>query len=550
MLIRLNIRNVVLIEHLVIDFKQGLCALTGETGAGKSILLDSLGLALGMRAESGLVRKSAESASVTASFQIPENHAAYGILKEAGITIEDDMLLLRRTVYSSGKSRAFINDQPVSIGLLKKIGDTLVEIHGQFEAQGLLNPQTHRAMLDEYAGIDGTLASFWNDWKREEQALDDLQKTSTRAREEEDYLRSALDDLNQLSPEAGEEERLSTLKERLKYRETALEGLGAAQAILGGEYDPVQKAWAALDKISDKMGDDLNAPIAALSRASSEIAEADSLIQTLCTDLQSNDDNLEEIDERLYALRMQARKHNCTVDALPEIRDRIEQELNTIDHADEALTGQKEKCAQAREAYIRHAETVRKKRHAIGNQLNKYVQKELSPLKLDKARFVTNIEPLDEDEWNAHGMDRVRFLVSTNPGAAPGAIHKIVSGGELSRFILALKVVIAQDGSTHSFIFDEIDTGIGGATADAVGQRLARLAKSKQVLVVTHAPQVAARADHHWVVRKSGKGDIKTDITLLGTRTKRCEEIARMLAGANITTEARAAADKLLDHAA
>ncbi len=550
MLMSLSIKNVVLIDQLVIEFKHGLCALTGETGAGKSILLDSLGLALGVRAESGLVRNGTDSASVTASFQISEDHEAYRTLEEADITVDDDMLLMRRIVYNSGKSRAFINDQPVSVGLLKRVGDSLVEIHGQFETQGLLNPQTHRSMLDEYAQIKGSLAAFWDGWKDNEQALDDLYKMSERAHREEEYLRISLEDLDKLSPEQGEEDSLSTLRERLRHRESVLEGLNAAGVILGNEHDPVQQAWAVLDKIADKCGDEIEGAISALSRASSEIAEADAVIQRISTDLQDKDDNLEEIDDRLYALRMQARKHQCSVDELPELREEISKQLNMIEHADDVLREQKDKCAVARRAYVEQAEKLSKKRHSVAVKLNKLVQKELIPLKLEKARFVTQIEPLDEVEWNMHGMDRVRFLVSTNPGREPGPIHKIASGGEMSRFMLALKVVIAQVGSTHSFIFDEVDTGIGGATADAVGERLARLADSKQVLVVTHAPQVAARADNHWIVKKSGKGEVTTDIIPLTSRKQRCEEIARMLAGADITAEARAAADKLLDDAA
>ena len=550
MLMNLSIKNVVLIDQLVIEFKHGLCALTGETGAGKSILLDSLGLALGVRAESGFVRNGTDSASVTASFQISENHEAYRILEEADITVDDDMLLMRRVVYNSGKSRAFINDQPVSVGLLKQVGDSLVEIHGQFETQGLLNPQTHRAMLDEYAQIKGSLAGVWDDWKNQEQALDDLYKMSERAHREEEYLRISLEDLDKLSPEQGEEGSLATLRERLRHRESVLEGLNAAGAILGNEHDPVQQAWAELDKIAEKCGDDIEGAISALSRASSEIAEADVVIQRISEGLQHKDDNLEEIDDRLYALRMQARKHQCNVDELPELRTEISKQLNMIEHADDVLREQKDKCATARRAYVEHAEKLSQKRQSVAAKLNKLVQKELIPLKLEKARFVTKIELLDEVEWNVHGMDRVRFLVSTNPGREPGPIHKIASGGEMSRFMLALKVVIAQVGSTHSFIFDEVDTGIGGATADAVGERLARLADSKQVLVVTHAPQVAARADNHWIVQKSGKGEVTTDIIPLTSRKERCEEIARMLAGADITVEARAAADKLLDNAA
>lgn len=551
MLVQLSIQNVVLIEKLVIDFHSGLCVLTGETGAGKSVLLDSLGLALGVRAESGLVRSGATDASVTASFQIEENHTAYTILKDADITIEDDLLLLRRTLNSKGKSRAFINDHPVSIALLKSVGDTLVEIHGQFETQGLLNPSTHRSMLDMYAEIDNeAIEASWREWKRQQDELSELERLTSQANAEEEYLRQSLEDLNILSPEKGEEEKLSLLREQLKHRESVIQALSAALNYLNTENDPVQSAWAELDKISAQASDALMQALEALSRASVEISESISLIQNLLNDIQDADQNIEDIDDRLYALRMQARKHQCNCDDLPTIVNALSLRLSKIENADEELSTQRRLCDEARAQYLKISQKISEKRHKTGERLNALVQAELAPLKLDKAQFVTHIEALDEVEWGIHGIDRVRFLVSTNPGRAPGPIHKIASGGEMSRFMLALKVIIAQAGSTHSFIFDEVDAGIGGATADAVGERLSRLAREKQVLVVTHAPQVAARANHHWIVQKSGGAEVKTDIIPLHTRAEKCEEIARMLAGADITAEARAAADKLLGAAA
>ncbi|MFP4098042.1 MAG: DNA repair protein RecN [Alphaproteobacteria bacterium] len=555
MLTELDIENVVLIDRLNIAFRKGLCVLTGETGAGKSVLLDSLGLALGMRAESGLVREGTYRARVTASFQIPSTHEAHMLLHQADIPIEDDTLLLRRIVYNTGKSKAFINDQPVSIGLLKQIGDTLVEIHGQFETQGLLNPATHRAMLDTYAALEEDLTDLshlWEDWKEAQIKHDDIRSISARAREEETYLRLCVEDLQKMNPSPGEEQELSALRERLKNREKVLEGLSMASMHLGNDQDPVQKAWAALDTIADG-GDDLTRQaLQSLARASGEIAEAQSLILSAQSELMETDYNLEDIDERLYALRMQARKHKCAPDDLPAILDDLQAQLQTIENSDEALESYAKECTQARHAYIQKAEEISRNRKKIAEKLNALVMRELAPLKLEKARFVTQIEPLDEIEWSARGIDRVRFLVATNPGSVPAPIHKIASGGEMSRFMLALKVIIAQEGSTHSFIFDEVDAGIGGATADAVGERLARLAQAKQVLVVTHAPQVAARADHHWIVTKNEQksGQVITHITPLGSRTQRCEEIARMLAGADITQEARAAAAKLIDQAA
>ena len=546
MLSSLSITNVVLIDQLTIEFKQGLCALTGETGAGKSILLDSLGLALGVRAESGLVRKGAEQASVTAAFQISQDHAAIQILKSADIQIDDDVLLLRRVIGVNGKSRAFINDQPVSITLLKSVGDTLVEIHGQFETHGLLNPQTHRDMLDSYAGIDEELPDLWSVWKREEDRLAALRRMSAKSTADQDYLRTSLEDLDTLEPKIGEEIQLFALRERLKHREQVLEYLARADNILNGENDPVRAAWGVLDKIAEKAGEGIDGALSALARAANDMQEASRIIQRVSGDLQDGEYNLEDIDDRLHALRVQARKHDCTPDDLPQMRDELARRLGLIENAGEAIVAQEKEVSIARKAYITVADRISKKRKSVAEKLNKLVEGELAPLKLEKARFVTDIEALDEIEWGPHGKDRVRFLVSTNPGAEPGPIHKIASGGEMSRFMLALKVVIAQAGSTHSFIFDEVDTGIGGSTADAVGERLYRLAQLKQVLVVTHAPQIAARADHHWVVEKSGAKVVKTDIRPLESRQERAEEIARMLSGAEITKEARAAADRLL----
>lgn len=549
MLLSLNIKDVVLIDHLLIEFKSGLCVLTGETGAGKSVLLDSLGLALGVRAETGLIRNGADAAHVTAEFQITEDHSAYETLKQADIAIDDDVLLLRRVVFMSGKSRAYINDQPVSIGLLKTVGDMLVEIHGQFETQGLLNPATHLGMLDAYANIKDDLKTLWNDWKQAELTLHDMQSKASRAQENQDYISQSLDDLTALDPKEGEEEELSILRTSLKHREAVIEGLANANNHLNTEHDPIQRAWAELDRISEVAGDTLDKALNALSRATSEMEEARAAVIDALDDIQDNQYDLEEIDERLYALRMQARKHNCTVDDLPKIIQDLSDQFGSIENAEEQITAQRNIVTENRDAYYDAAQKRSEKRQKTAQKLNTLVQKELPPLKLEKATFTTEITQKDEIDWNVNGIDQVRFLVATNPGAKPGLINKIASGGEMSRFMLALKVIIAQQGSTHSFIFDEVDAGIGGATANAVGERLARLARSKQVLVVTHAPQVAARAAHHWVVQKSGTKTIRTDIVQLKNKTERAEEIARMLAGADITKEARAAAKKLMDAA-
>lgn len=546
MLTHLRIENVVLIEKLEVAFRPGLCALTGETGAGKSILLDSLGLALGARAETGLIRRGADQAAVSAVFEIAPAHPARAILEEAGIKMEGEELILRRVVGSGGKSRAFLNDQPVSLNLLRGVGQTLVEIHGQFDNHGLLNPQTHRAMLDEYAGLEAGTQAAWKRWCDEESALEEMKALVARAQTEENFLRAALEDLNALEPRTGEEGTLGMLRERLMHREQVLEALNAAYQLLNAEEDPVRRAWSLLDRISDRAGGEVASARDALDRALAEIQDATATIRDASEDLHDADHDLATIDERLFALRAQGRKHNCLPDDLPKVREDIVRKLALIADGSEGLAVQEKKVRAARAEYVKQAEKASATRARAAERLDKLVQGELAPLKLEKARFVTQIENLPESEWGPSGCDRVTFLVATNPGSPPGPLHKIASGGEMSRFMLALKVVIAQAGSTHSFIFDEVDTGIGGGTADAVGERLARLAKEKQVLVVTHAPQIAARAAHHWVVEKTGDDKVATTIAPLETRARRAEEIARMLSGSTITPEARAAAESLL----
>ena len=540
MLAALSIQNVVLIDQLSIEFQKGLCALTGETGAGKSILLDSLGLALGARSESGLVRKGADSAQVTAEFHIPKNHASIKILKNAGLE-GDTTLILRRSVGADGRSRAFIN-----VTLLREIGDTLVEIHGQFDTHGLLNPATHRALLDDYAGIGNAIENVWGAWKTAMDELAALKIQTEKSRTEEKFLRQAVEDLDGLDPKAGEEDRLAGLRERLMHREQVLDGLNAAYQALNGEEDPVRKAWGIIDRISGKLGEPAEALNAMLARATAEIQDAVAQIESVSADLQETEESLETIDDRLFALRAQARKHQCTVEDLPDIRNKLAAQLNLIEHGEEVLAAKMKDVEKTRKAFEIEARKASEQRKKIAEKLDKLVQKELPPLKLDKARFVTKIEQLEEAEWGPHGMDRVRFLVATNPGAEPGPLNKIASGGEMARFMLALKVVMAEVGTAQSLVFDEVDTGIGGSTADAVGERLARLGEKAQVLVVTHAPQVAARAGHHYIVQKSGAKEVKTNILHIDG-AKRREEIARMLAGATITEEARKAADKLLE---
>ncbi|MGQ0526486.1 MAG: DNA repair protein RecN [Alphaproteobacteria bacterium] len=546
MLTNLRIQNIVLIDQLSLEFQQGLCTLTGETGAGKSILLDSLGLALGGRMETRMLRAGAEQASVAATFEIDAKHPVHGLLRESEIE-SDDTLILRRTVSADGRSKAFINDQPVSIALLRQAGESLVEIHGQFETQGLLDIQTHRVLLDQYAGIEGRLAKMWHGWKNAERTLEELKSQATLSRQQEEYLRQSVEDLDALEPKPGEETSLSALKERLMHREKIMEGLNAAYAVLNGEDDPVRKAAGMLERIAPRMGESGGAVLSALDRASVEIQEAVSIIQGLSADLQDSEHHLETIDERLFALRAQARKHNCTVDDLAEIREKLAAQLNLIERGDEALAEYIARVKKLRSVFEADAKKVSALRMKAAEKLDRLVRKELIPLKLDKAQFVTSVEARPEGEWGPHGMDKVQFLVATNPGSVPGPLGKIASGGEMARFMLALKVVLAEKDHSKTMIFDEVDSGIGGSAADAVGERLAQLAQARQVLVVTHSPQVAARAQHHFIVHKDGKKEVRTNVVYLENKQERREEIARMLSGASITAEARAAADKLLE---
>lgn len=545
MLATLSIKNVVLIDQLVIEFNDKLSALTGETGAGKSILLDSLGLALGARSDAGLVRRGEDKAVVTAEFDLAPNHAVFELLREHDIEAETP-LILRRAVTKDGRSKAYVNDQSVSVGLLKKAGAFLVEIHGQFDTHSLLDPKHHRGLLDEY-GTPVTerhaLAACWADWKEKRDSFEDKKAAMIKAREDEEYLRSALEDLDRLAPEAGEEEKLSSLRERLMKREQFLEGLNEAAKNIDEIDSLMGNVWRAIDRLGDE-GISIQTSIDAVN---AELQEASSQIQSTLIDIENSEYSLTEIDDRLFKLKNQARKHGCEIDALSDKREEIAALLNGIESQDDTLNQLEKDVQIARQAYKKQAEAVRSIRQKAAKKMADLVITELAPLKLDKANFVVSIEPKEESAWNENGMDAIQFLIATNPGSAAGPLAKVASGGEMARFMLALKVVLAEVGTAGTLVFDEVDTGIGGATASAVGERLARLAAARQILVVTHSPQVAAMAAHHWIVSKSGSDAMKTDIIALKQHTQRQEEIARMLSGAEITTEARAAADKLLE---
>ncbi len=556
MLVSLSIRDFVLIEKLDLaladrDLRGELGALTGETGAGKSILIDALGLALGARADTAAVRRGSAQASVAASFDLPKDHPAHGILSEQGLD-DDDVLTLRRTVGSDGRGRAFVNDQPASVALLRRLGDTLVEIQGQMEQHGLLDVSTHRTALDAFAGLDRqaqAVRTAWQAWRAAGQALSDAEQAAAAARRDEDFLHHAVKELETLAPKADDEETLAAERQLLR----AGSALGEAVTQALGELEQGKGAVAALrtahrliERSVEKAAGRLDAALAALDRALSESTEAQAQLEVAQGALEFDPNRLEKIEERLFALRAAARKHNVTVAELAPLAERMSAQLAALDDGEAGLKKLAAAAKAARTEYVQAAEAQAAARRKGAAKLDKAVAAELGPLKLEKAKFVTELVPLAEADWSEAGSDRVQFTVATNPGAPPAPIAKIASGGELSRFLLALKVCLAKVGDAPTIVFDEVDSGIGGATAAAVGVRLKRLAKEVQVLVVTHSPQVAAVADRHWLIRKTTTKNVAaTDVLSLDGKGRR-EEIARMLSGAEVTAEARAAADRLL----
>ncbi len=560
MLVSLSIRDVVLIDRLDLTFQSGLCALTGETGAGKSILLDSLGLALGSRSISGLIRPDAKQASVTAVFDAPPEHPSNRILAEHDIEPESGSLVLRRVITSDGRSRAYVNDLAISVSLLRRLGDSLIEIQGQFEQRGLLDGATHRSLLDAFAGqaaLVRKVAELWNAWGDAQNARDIAQKDLAQARSDESYLRHSVEELANLDPRPGEEEELAERRKLLLNRGQLLEAASAAvNDLTGGDghvsaEDALIGARRRLERVAGSAGERLDDVLAALDRAMAETEDALGHLQSLASDVDLEGGSLSDIEDRYFALRDMARKHGTEVEQLAGLRESLDARLATIDSGGEALERLEQTCETARAAYIKQAEALSKLRRKTAKALDKKIAGELPPLKLDKASFLTRLESLEEEDWGAFGCERVSFEVATNPGAVPGPLARIASGGELARFLLALKVVLAATSPVGALVFDEVDSGVGGATAHAVGERLARLAKERQILVVTHSPQVAARADYHLQVRKttSSSGAKKqttaTEVMDLNENERR-EELARMLSGAEITDEARAAADRLM----
>ncbi len=552
MLQTLSIRNVVLIDKLDLDFQSGLSVLTGETGAGKSILLDSLGLVLGNRAETSLIRHGADKLSVTASFALPKaDNPVCRLLAENEIEVEDG-LIIKRTLNTEGKGKIFINDQPVSVKLLREVGRCLVEVHGQFDNQGLLNPASHRGVLDAYGSYTALLEEVKNryaEFKNARAAREQAEADIERAKTEEDNLRHWVGELEKVNPVAGEEDELVRRRLELMNAEKIIEALNHAYGILTRGCDvqsALRQAQSAMYKVNDMVGGKYSEIIDDLEQAMIEAGEAVNAIEAASENISLNTGELEEIESRLFALKGLARKHQVGIDELPGVLADFRQKLSNIEFGEEGLNKLRKAEEQAKLSYIRSANELSAARKAAALQLDASVMSELPPLKMEKARFVTRIEKTDEGSWNENGFDNIYFTVATNPNSPQGPLNKIASGGELARFMLALKVNLARTSSVETMIFDEVDAGIGGATAQAVGERLSRLARDVQVLVVTHSPQVAAKGNNHFKVEKSTNDNVTTTTVRELCSNEKCEEIARMLAGEVISDEARAAAKVLL----
>jgi DNA repair protein RecN (Recombination protein N) len=556
MLARLSIRDIVLIERLDIDFARGLAVLTGETGAGKSILLDAFALALGGRGDAGLVRQGMEQGQVTATFDVPKAHPAAKLLIENGLDDTGEMIL-RRVQMSDGRTRAFINDQSISVQTLKAVGTALVEIHGQHDERALVDAATHRRLLDAFAGLEKDAAAveaLWDARRAAATALDEHRAGIERAAREADYLRHSSEELTKLAPQAGEETVLAERRTTMMQSEKIAGDLGEAQAAVGGQQSPVPILAAAARKLERRAANSpqlVQPAIAAIDTAINALAEADQFLNAALAAAQFDPAELERIEERLFALRAAARKFSTPVDDLAALAQRFAADLALIDKGAERLKELEKAAGEADKRFRAAAEKLSAARVKAAEKLNKAVNAELTPLKLERATFSTQIES-DQGNAGPNGFDRVEFWVQTNPGTRAGPMMKVASGGELSRFLLALKVVLSDKGSAPTLVFDEIDTGVGGAVADAIGGRLARLARKVQVMAVTHAPQVAARADQHLLITKDTLDKGKRVTTRVATLAadKRREEIARMLAGAEITAEARAAAERLMKAAA
>jgi DNA repair protein RecN (Recombination protein N) len=546
----LAINNVVLIEALAVGFAPGLVVLTGETGAGKSILLDALGLVLGARADAGLVRAGAEAARVVAEFDVGADHPARALLAEQALEI-DGGIILRRQVKADGGSRAFVNDQPVSATLLRDLGALLVEIHGQHDERGLLSPKGHRALLDQFGGLSVPLAatrSAWDSWRTAAAAAEAAQARLAADQRDREWLDHAVAELTALAPQPGEDAELALARAAMQKGARLGDDLNTAGDHMATGSSALAQAARRLDRIAGEH-DYLGEALAALDRALVEAGEAEEKLAAAVRALEADPARLEQVETRLFELRAVARKHKVEAEALPDLAEALKARAAALVAGEDSLAALTAAVAAAQRHYKATAAALSAARAKAAARLDAAVAGELMPLKLDAARFRTGIAALAEAEWGPDGCERVEFEIATNPGADFAPLIKIASGGELSRFILALKVALASAGSAGTMIFDEIDRGVGGAVASAIGERLARLADDAQVLVVTHSPQVAARGHSQWRIEKaSDSGITRTSLTLLATEARQ-EEIARMLSGADVTPEARAQALRLLEGA-
>ena len=538
MLKTLSIRNVVLIDSLDIDFSGGLTVLSGETGAGKSILLDSLGLLLGSRSESSLVRTGADKLSVTGVFEVRPDNKIYDIAAEYDLEVDGD-IIIKRTISADGRGKILFNDQIITLKLLRELSRCLIEIHGQHDNQGLLNPATHCDILDSCGVCGKELAAVreaFSAYKTAAAALRSREEALNKAKEDEENLKHWVQELNKLAPKKGEEETLRIRRSELMNAEKIIEKMNAAYAYLNGSssvLDSIAKAQNAISRVNEIVNN--------------KYADIEQNLETALYSLNDAVERIEDIETRLFALRSVAKKHRTEIDMLPEKQEELSAALQNLQNGEDSLRELQEEVRRLREAYIAAASKLSEKRIKTAAKLDKSIMRELPPLKMEKAVFRTSVIPKEESQWSEKGWDSVCFEVSTNPNTPMGALNKIASGGELSRFMLALKVNLAQTSSQETLIFDEIDTGIGGATAEAVGERLARLAEKVQVMVVTHSPQVAAFGSEHFKVEKTTQNDITTTRLEKLTAAGKVEEIARMLAGEKITKEARAAAHVLLN---
>ncbi|MCW2307025.1 DNA repair protein RecN [Rhodobium gokarnense] len=553
MLAALAIRDIVLIDKLDIAFSDGLTALTGETGAGKSILLDALALALGGRGDAGLVRNGTSQGQVTAVFDPPMDHPARALLAENEIEADGD-LILRRVQNADGRSRAFVNDQPVGVAMMRRIGASLVEIHGQHDDRALVDASAHRSLLDAFGGLEADAARVAAIHEAVRVAASALKKHQTRieeARREADFLRTSVEELTQLAPQSGEETELAERRQAMMQAEKIAGDINDAYETISGQASPVPELSGVLRRLERKIPEApgvLEGVVDALGRAIDSLEDARAGLEAAIAASEFDPRVLEQTEERLFALRGAARKFRVPVEDLSALAAQMAADLADLDAGEEKLAGLEAELADARKAYVKAAKDLSAKRQKTAKALEASVDKELPALKLERAHFSVSIET-DEGSESPDGFDTIEFWVQTNPGTRPGPMVKVASGGELARFLLALKVSLADKGSAPTLIFDEIDTGVGGAVAEAIGVRLRRLAERVQVVTVTHAPQVAARANAHLRVSKAsvGKEAVATRLDTLG-EAERQEEIARMLSGSTVTDEARAAAGKLLIH--